>query len=91
MSTHVARAAVAVVVVDQLYAIQSTVRGARVGEAFIDVTFTARSHKARRAATLEASHLIYTGTVVMTSTGETIRHVDLTDDSKSTCKQNKGI
>lgn len=64
MTTCVGAAADTPVVVDQLYAVQTALRAAGVGQALVDVPLTALSGKARQAATAVAPNLIHTLTPI---------------------------
>lgn len=87
VATHVAGAAVAVVVVDELYTVLRARAGARVAETLVDVSLAPRSHESGRTLALEPAHLVHTRAVVVTRPWHTVVHVDLTDDPQRTCKQ----
>lgn len=85
VTPHVAGPTVAVVVVDELYTVQSARASTRVAEALVDVSLTPRSYKPCWTVALEASHAVHTRAVVVASARHTVVYVDLTDDAKSTC------
>lgn len=80
---HVARLAVAVVVVHQLHAVLGTGSSARVGQTFVNVTFATRANESWRALALEASDFVDAGAVVMTGIDNTIVDIDFTEVSES--------
>lgn len=84
VTTHVTRLAIAVIVVDQLYAILGARRGARIRQALVDIAFASRSDETGRTFALESAHLVGTGAVVMTGTYQAVVGVDVAYDTKST-------
>lgn len=85
VSPHVAWPTVAVVVVDELYAVLRTWARTGIGQTLIDVSLTARANKAGWTATVETAHTVYAGTVVVARPRDAVVYVDLTDNSKGSC------
>lgn len=83
VAAHVARVAIAFVVVHQLYTVQRADGKARIRKTFIDVTFASRTNEARWADALEAANSIHTSTPVMASTFVAIVDVVFAQDSFS--------
>lgn len=75
--SHVSRLAIAMVIVDQLHAILSSWRGARIGQTLVYVAFAFRSYESWRAFAFESANLIGARSVVVTSADRTIVHVEL--------------
>lgn len=65
VTAHVPGFAVAVIVVDQLYAVLSAGRGTRIRQAFVNVTLASRPDEAGRALAFEATHLVGAGAVIV--------------------------
>lgn len=86
MATHVARLAVAEVVVDELHAVLRARAATRVGQALVDVPLAAWADEAGRALAFEATHFVDTGAVIVASAREAVVHVDLTDDAQGPCR-----
>lgn len=84
VSAHVAGFTVAVVVVDQLNAVQCASIRARIRQTLIDVTFATRTHKSRRAGTFKTAHAIDTSAIVVARTRLTIVLIEFTNNAQST-------
>jgi len=65
VASHEPGPAVAVIVVDQLHAVQGAMVVARSGETLIDITLAARSDKPSRAPALKSVHPVGAVTAVM--------------------------
>ena len=65
VASHESCFAVAPVVVDQLDAVERSCWRARIGEAFVHVTFATRTHESWRALALEPADLVHAGSSVM--------------------------
>lgn len=83
MPTHVTGFAVAVIVVDQLYAVLSTGRCAWIRQALVDITLASWPDETGRTFTFEATNLIGAGAVVVASADNAVVHVDLAYEAKS--------
>jgi len=84
VTAHIARFAVAVIVIDQLYAVLSTGRGARIRQAFINIALASRSDKTGRTFAFEATHFVGAGAIIVTSGHRAIVNVDFAYETKST-------
>ena len=82
VTAHVARLAVASVVVDQLDAVQSSSSRARIGETFVDVAFASRPDETGRTLALESADLVDASASVVTGSFETLVDVDLAEDAQ---------
>jgi len=82
-SSHVAWFTVAHEVVDELDAVLSTDRRARVGETLVDIPFAARPHETRGTAALEPTDFINARSVVVTCPRRAIIDVDLANNTQS--------
>lgn len=82
VSSHVTGLAVAVVVIDQLDAVQGSRVRAWVRQTLVDVAFTAGSYEARWTAAFESSNLVDTAAVVVASTRHAVVRVDLAQHSE---------
>lgn len=81
VASHESRATVAVVVVDQLHAVQSAVVVARSSETFIDVSLASRSNEPSRAPALEPVHLVGAVSSVVARIRLAVVQVDVANDS----------
>ncbi len=84
MPPHETRFTVAMVVVDQLDAVQSTGVRARVRQTLVDVALAARTHEPWRTLAIEAADLIQASTVIVASAGAAVVDVDLAQEAEST-------
>jgi hypothetical protein len=71
--------AIASIVVGQLNTFLGALMGARVGQALVDISFTARPDETRSAATLIATNLVHTSASMVASTLKTLIDVDLAE------------
>lgn len=83
MASHVAGFAVAVVVVDELHAILSSWRGARVRQAFVDITFASGAHETWWTLALEPANFVDARSIVMASSNRTIVNVEFANETQS--------
>lgn len=65
VTAHISRFAVAVIVVDQLYAVLSTGRGTRIRQAFVNITLASWPDETGRALAFETTHFVGAGTVIV--------------------------
>lgn len=82
VASHVSGTAIAVIIVDQLHAIQGAGIGAGITQALIDIALTACAHETRWTRALEATDTINAAAIVVTRSGHTIIMVQLTDDAQ---------
>lgn len=84
VAAHIAGFAVAVIVVDQLYAVLSTGRGTWIRQTLINIALASWSDKTRRTLTFETTHFIGAGAVIVASGHHTVVDVDFAYETKST-------
>jgi hypothetical protein len=83
VAPHESRLAIAVVVVDQLDAVQSPGVRARIRQALVDVALASRPHESRGTFALEPAHPVDAGAVVVASSRSAVVDVDLAQESQS--------
>lgn len=85
-AAHPAGFAHAVVVVHQLDAFLGAQRRARVGKAFVDISFAPWPHKSRRAFAVISTNSVDASSTVMTSSFEAVVNVDFAKEASSTMR-----
>lgn len=82
VTSHVTGSTIAVIIVDQLHAIQSAGIRAGIAEALVDVALAACSNETGRTRALKAADTINAATIVMACSGYTIIVIQLANDAQ---------
>lgn len=83
VTAHIPGFAVAVIVVDQLYAVLSAGRGTRIRQAFVDITLASWPDETGRALAFEATDFVGAGAVIVARGHHAIVDVDLAYETES--------